>query len=189
MDTHHQRVSLMISAARGGSSVAASALMPLVYNQLRGLAGRYLKGERTNHTLQPTALVHEAYLRLVGPEDLGFENKTHFFALAASMMRRILVDHARKKNAGKRWDPNHRVELTDNIEFNPDRPEQFLALEDALAALERLDPRQSKIVELHFFGGLTFEEIGEVVKANTRTVQRDWSIARLWLHQQLSVGS
>jgi RNA polymerase sigma factor (TIGR02999 family) len=178
----------MISAARGGSAVAASALMPLVYNQLRGLAGQYLRDEEANHTLQPTALVHEAYLRLLGPDDLGFEDKTHFFALAASMMRRILVDHARRKHAAKRWDGSKRVELTEKIQFRPDRPEDFLSLDKALARLEEFDPRQSRIVELHFFGGLTFDEIAHVVQLTPRTVQRDWSIARVWLHRQLTEG-
>jgi RNA polymerase sigma factor (TIGR02999 family) len=162
--------------------------MPLVYNQLRGLAGQYLRKERSNHTLQPTALVHEAYLRLLGPDDLGYEDKAHFFALAATMMRRILVDHARRRQAGKRWDSRQRMELTDQIEFRPDRPDNFLALDDAIAKLEEFDPRQSKIVELRFFGGLTFEEIARVVKVAPRTAQRDWSIARVWLYRQLTEG-
>lgn len=179
----------MLSAARNGSAVAASALMPLVYNQLRGLAGQYLRKERPNHTLQPTALVHEAYLRLLAPDDLGFGDKAHFFALAATMMRRILVDHARKRQAGKRWEGNQRVELTEQLIFRPDHPEDFLALDEAMAKLEELDPRQSKIVELHFFGGLTFEEIAHVMQLTTRTVQRDWSVARVWLHRQLTEGS
>jgi RNA polymerase sigma factor (TIGR02999 family) len=178
----------MISAARSGSAVAASALMPLVYDQLRGLAGQYLRNERVNHTLQPTALVHEAYLRLLGPDDLSFEDKAHFFALAAGMMRRILVDHARRKQATKRWNGMKRVELTDKIEFRPDRPEDFLALDHAMEMLEEFDPRQSTIVELHFFGGLTFEEIAHVVQLTPRTVQRDWAIARVWLHRQLTEG-
>jgi RNA polymerase sigma-70 factor (ECF subfamily) len=188
MDAHHKRVSLMLSAARNGSAVAASALMPLVYNQLRGLAGQYLRKERSNHTLQPTALVHEAYLRLLGPDDLGYEDKAHFLALAAITMRRILVDHARKKQTEKRWGGHQQVELTEQIQFQPDRPEDFLALNDAIVKLAELDPRQSKIVELHFFGGMTLEEIAAVVKVTPRTVQRDWSVARAWLHRQLTVG-
>jgi RNA polymerase sigma-70 factor (ECF subfamily) len=177
----------MLSAARNGSAVAASALMPLVYNQLRGLAGQYLRKERCNHTLQPTALVHEAYLRLLGPDDLGIEDKAHFLALAATTMRHILVDHARKKQTEKRGGANLQVPLTEKIELRPDRPDEFLALDDAISKLADLDPRQSKIVELHFFGGMTFEEIAEVVKVTPRTVRRDWSVARVWLHRQLTL--
>jgi RNA polymerase sigma factor (TIGR02999 family) len=188
MDTLDQRVSLMLTAARGGSAVAASALMPLVYNQLRGLAGQFLKNERPGHTLQPTALVHEAYLRMIKPDDASYEDKTHFFALAARVMRQILVDHARKTQSGKRWGGQHRVNLDECMEFSAERPEDFLALDAAIARLEKFDARQSKIVELHFFGGLTFEEISHIVNVAPRTVKRDWSVARAWLHRQLTEG-
>jgi RNA polymerase sigma factor (TIGR02999 family) len=160
---------------------AESKLLALVYRELRRIAGQCFRGERNDHTLQPTALVHEAYLRLVGPAGVQWQSRSHFFAVAAQTMRRILVDHARSRNTQKRGGPEIRVDLPEELMISDERSEQLLQLDDALSRLAGFDPRQSKIVEMRFFGGLTEEEIAEVLGVSTRTVKRDWSMARAWL--------
>lgn len=173
-----------------GDQDALQKLMPIVYEELRRLAGHYLRLERPNHTLQPTALVHEAFLRLVGQKEVIWQNRAHFFGIAAQMMRRILVDHARRRAAAKR-DAGLRVELTQpGAEEAFDREPELLALDEALTHLEALDPRQARIVELRFFGGLTVEETAEVTGVSARTVKREWRTARAWLRRELdSAGS
>jgi RNA polymerase sigma factor (TIGR02999 family) len=157
--------------------------MPLVYTELRKLAASYLRVERPDHTLQPTALVHEAYLRLVDQRSVNWQNRAHFFGIAAQMMRRILVDHARRRQAAKRDGATYRL-YTSEEEATARDPE-LLALDEALSGLEALDARQARIVELRFFGGLTVEETAEVAGVSPATVKREWRTARAWLAREI----
>ena len=169
-----------------GDQAALEQLMPLVYSELRRLASNYLRRERGEHTLQPTALVNEAYLKLVDQRNPKWQNRTHFFGIAAQLMRRILVDHARQHQAVKRGGAEQqRISLT-GAEALAQQPEvDLLALNEALDELAKMDPQQSRIVELKFFGGLSIEEIAEVLGIGHATVERDWKLARAWLRRQL----
>ena len=169
-----------------GDQAALEQLMPLVYSELRRLASNYLRRERGEHTLQPTALVNEAYLKLVDQRNPKWQNRAHFFGIAAQLMRRILVDHARQHQAVKRGGAEQqRISLT-GAEALAQQPEvDLLALNEALDELAKMDPQQSRIVELKFFGGLAIEEIGEVLGIGHATVERDWKMARAWLRRQL----
>jgi RNA polymerase sigma factor (TIGR02999 family) len=173
-----------------GDPQALEALIPLVYEELRRLAASYLRSERPGHTLQPTALVHEAYLRMLGQKNVLWQNRTHFFGIAAQMMRRILIDDARRRSAAKRDGGPLRVDLDvlENGEASVDRATELLALDRALEQLEKLDPRQARIVELRFYGGLTVEETSEVAGISTATVKREFRIARAWLRQELDAS-
>src|SRR4051812_17925655 len=166
---------------RQGDGAAESRVLTLVYRELRRTAARFLARERPDHTLQPTALVHEAYLRLAGSGEVEWQNRAHFFAVAAQIMRRILVDHARSRVAGKRGGPKVQMELPEALLVSSQRSESVLDLDLALSKLAEFDPRQSKVVEMRFFGGLTEEEIGEVLGVSARTVKREWRLARAWL--------
>jgi RNA polymerase sigma factor (TIGR02999 family) len=167
----------------GGDRKALDQLMPFVYEELRKLAASYLREERPNHTLQPTALVNEAYLRLTGQKNVTWQNRAHFFGIAAQMMRRILVDHARKRQAAKRDASAWKV-ATAEIDGSDNAPE-LLALDRALEELEQLDPQQARVVELRFFAGLTVEETAEVAGISPRTVKRDWRTAKAWLAREI----
>lgn len=169
-----------------GDRGALDEMLPLVYGELRRLAAYYLNKERSDHTLQPTAVVHEAYLRLVDQKRVDWKNRAQFLGLAAEMMRRILVNHARDRAASKRGGHAQRVSLSlaDNLFEQPDI--DMLALDDALVELAQLDPRKSRIVELKFFGGLTTQEIAEVEDVSTRTVERSWALARAWLYRAIT---
>jgi RNA polymerase sigma factor (TIGR02999 family) len=146
-----------------------------------------VRGERPEHTLQATALVNEAYLRLVPQEGRGWEDRAHFFAVASRLMRQILVEHARSRQAGKRGgEVAAKLPLDEALEFSPSRSRELIELDNALDSLERLDPQQARVVELRFFGGLTVEETAEVLGISPRTVKRDWRVARLWLHHEMS---
>ena len=164
---------------------AANRLMPLVYDQLRELAQRYLARERADHTLQPTALVHEAYLKLVNQSRVDWNGRTHFFAIGAQMMRRILVDHARTAQRQKRGGGRQRVTLEEGLVADR-QDEDILALNDALERLETLDTRQAKIVELRFFGGLTVAEVARELGLSKRTIENEWTMVRAWLRRELS---
>jgi RNA polymerase sigma factor (TIGR02999 family) len=168
-----------------GDRGAMDRLMPIVYDELRRLAAGYLKGERRDHTLQPTALVHEAYLRLVRQDRVEWQNRAHFFGIAARMMRRVLVDHARRRQAGKRDAGGFRltVQVGDALEVS--RDPELLELDEALVRLERLDVDQARVVELRFFGGLTVEETATVLGISTATVKREWRTARAFLRQEM----
>jgi RNA polymerase sigma factor (TIGR02999 family) len=168
----------------GGNRQALERLMPLVYGELRKLAASYLRAERADHTLQPTALVHEAYLRLVDQRSVNWQNRAHFFGIAAQMMRRILVDHARRRQAAKRDGATYRLQTEPGLE-DVDRDPELLALDEALTGLETLDVRQARIVELRFFGGLTVEETAEVTGISPATVKREWQTARAWLAREI----
>ncbi len=169
-----------------GDADAPARLMPLVYDELRRQARRFLAKERGSHTLQPTALVHEAYLRLVDQTRINWQNRAHFFGLAANMMRRVLVDHARAHATGKRGGAAQRLSIDDVQIPLEQRAASLVALDEALEKLAGFDGRKAKIVEMRFFGGLTDDEIAEVLKVSSRTVLRDWRAARLWLYRELS---
>jgi RNA polymerase sigma factor (TIGR02999 family) len=169
-----------------GDLAARDMLIPLVYDELRRVAGRCLAGQRHDLTLQPTALVHEAYLRLTKQDQVSWQNRMHFFAVAARMMRQILVDHARRQAAAKRGGNALTIELTDVAEAGKSAPIDLIALDDALERLAALDSRQSQIVELRFFGGLSIEETSQVVNISPATAKREWATARIWLYRTMS---
>jgi RNA polymerase sigma factor (TIGR02999 family) len=171
-----------------GDRRAADKLLPLVYDEFRALARHYLAQERMNHTLQPTALVHEAYMKLVDQTRVDWQGKSHFFAVAAQAMRRILVDHARSRQREKRGGGRARVVLDEAVALSPQKDEDVLALDEALEKLARLDARQAKVVELRFFGGLSVEEVAEALGVSKRTVEGDWTFARAWLSRELREG-
>lgn len=181
-------VSALLSKWQAGDSEALRSLVPLVYADLRRLAHQCLRKERPGHSLQSTALVHEAYMRLAQREKVYFESRSSFFAVSAQLMRQILVDHARGRRAAKR-DGGVRLVLDDTIALPFAREIDVVSLDDALKELARLDPRQGKIVELRFFGGLSIEETSEVLGLSAATVKRDWAIARLWLRKQMARSS
>ncbi len=182
-----RRVTELLVEWRAGNEDALQALVPLVYRELRAVAHRYLRYERRSHTLQSEALVHEAYLRLIDQRAPATENRAHFVAVAARLMRQILVDHARSHQAVKRGTGQH-VELTLGIDVPQSRPVDVVALDDALDALSRRDPQQSRIVELRFFGGLTIEESAAALNISPATVKRDWAVARAWLSREMKKG-
>ena len=171
---------------REGESDAAARLMPLVYEELRRLARDYLRRERGDHTLQPTALVHEAYLRLVDNSSVSWQSRAHFYGIAAKLMRRILVDHARARNAEKRGGLVPKVPLDEARDLPPAATNDLVALDGALEDLARTYPRKSEVVELKFFGGLDAAEIAEVLQVSRKTVLRDWQFAKLWLCRELA---
>ena len=170
---------------KSGDQESLHVLLPLVYSELRRLAQHHLRGERSDHTLQSTALVHEAYLRLVKPGSGRFESRGHFFALASQLMREILVDHARIRRAAKR-DGGSRLTLDEAAELSEPKGVDLLALNDALNQLSKMSSRQGRIVELRFFGGLSIEETSEFLGVSSATVERDWTVARAWLRRELS---
>ena len=180
-----QPVSALLAKWQAGDAEALQALVPLVYNELRRLAHRYLQKERPDHILQSTALVHEAYLRLVKQSGKKFENRTHFFAICAQLMRQILVEYARNRRAAKR-DGGQTLTLDDTIALVKSKSVDVIALDDALEALAKLDPQLSRIVELRFFGGLSIEETSRVLAVSEATVKRDWTTAKVWLHHEMS---
>jgi RNA polymerase sigma factor (TIGR02999 family) len=168
-----------------GSDIAPAKLLPLVYAELRKLAGGYLQAERADHTLQATALVHEAYIRLVDWENVTWQNRAHFFALAAQVMRNVLVDHARERHAQKRGGRLTKLSLEEAISFPQQKEVDLIALDDALKELAEFDQTQSRIVELRFFGGLTIEETAEALRISPATVKREWTLAKAWLHKTI----
>ena len=169
-----------------GKREAADKLMPLVYPELRRIAKKYLSKERPDHTLQSTALVHEAYLRLVDQNEVNWKDRAHFFSLATQIMRHILVDHARARAADKRGGPAAKLPLEDVRLVPEERSMDLVALDDALQELAKIDPRKGQVVELRFFGGLSVEEIAEVLQVSTKTVARDWNFAKLWLYREVA---
>jgi len=180
-----QSVSALLAQWQAGNDEALHALLPLVYQELRRLAHRYLQKERRAHTLQSTALVHEAYLRLVKQDEKIFQNRAHLFAICAQLMRQILVEYARSRHAAKR-EGGYRLALDDRIELTKDRTVDLVSLDDALKGLAQLDAQQSRIVELRFFGGLSIEETAHVLKISPATVKRHWTTARVWLYREIN---
>jgi RNA polymerase sigma factor (TIGR02999 family) len=168
-----------------GKEGALEALMPVVYDELRRIAARFIQAEREDHTLQPTALVHEAYLRLVDQRTTNYQNRLHFYSLAATLMRRIIVDHARRRNASKRASGNV-IRLEPGMDAAIEQSEDVVRVDAALDQLAKLDPRQARVVELRFFGGLSTEETAQALGISERTVKREWAMARAWLHRELA---
>lgn len=182
-------VSLLLQEWRNGDSKALDALLPVVYKELRRLAHVHLQKERPDHTLQSAALVHEAYLRLIGLSAPQWESRAHFFAIAAGLMRQVLVDYARRHTAKKRGGSLGKVSLNDATTASRRKDVDIVALDDALKTLAKIDPRQSRVVELRFFAGLSLQEISDAMEIAPATVQRDWTAARAWLHREISRNS
>lgn len=186
MSTSPQAVTQLLVDWGNGDRQALEKLTPLVYQELKRLAARYLRRERREHTLQSTALVHEAWLRLIDQNHVHWQNRAQFFGIAAEMIRRILIDHARNRQAAKRGDGAIKLSLDDAL-ATPDRRDfDLVALDDALEDLAKLDPKQGKLVELRYFAGLSIEESAEVLGVSPATVKREWAVARAWLYRELS---
>ena len=185
--TTPEDITCLLQAWRDGDAAALAALTPLVYGELRRLAEQHMRRERPDHTLQATALVHEAFLRLTGGASIAWENRAHFFKAAARIMRHVLVDHARSRGYAKRGGGGLRISIEDGAAavLAEERAPDLVALDEALGRLERLDPRQHQVVELRFFGGLSVEETAEVLGVSAITVKRDWRSARAWLFAEL----
>lgn len=184
-----QNVTQLLIGWGRGDKEALDKLLPLVYDELRRQAARYLRRERAGHTLQTTALIHEAYLRLVDQKNVHWQNRAHFFGIAAQLMRRILVDHARTKKRAKRGGSDIRVSLDEATAVAKAQDLDVVALDEALERLAKIDEQQSRIVELRFFSGLTVEETAEVLSISPATVKRDWSMAKAWLHREIKYGN
>jgi RNA polymerase sigma factor (TIGR02999 family) len=182
-----KEVTVFLKAWSGGDRAAADRLMQLVYGEMRRLAASYLRHQRSDHTLQPTALVHEAYLKLIDVSQVDWQDRAHFFAVAAQTMRHILVDHARAIAADKRGGGAQKIALEDVVSLSSERQDvDLLALDEALQKLAEQDATQSRIVELRFFGGLTVEETAEVLRISPATVKREWATARAWLFRRIT---
>jgi RNA polymerase sigma factor (TIGR02999 family) len=181
-------VTSLLSEIRKGNQQAEARLIPLVYDELHRLAAHYMRHERPGHTLQTTALVNEAYLRLVRQREHNWQNRAHFFGLAAGLMRRILVDHARSHKRSKRGGDVGLVPLDEAMVFSPQQSLELIELDEAMNRLAQAHPRQQRIVEMRFFGGLSIEEIAEALAISPKTVKRDWSVARAWLHREIRGG-
>ncbi len=189
MDTGPGEITRLLGELREGKRDAEARLMEAVLPELKRRAASYLRGERHGHTLQTTALVNEAYLELTGRSQVDWKDGPHFFAVAAEAMRRILVDYARARNAAKRGGGRHKVELSEVMVISEDRLEEALAVDEALTRLAEWDPRQSRVVEMRFFGGLSEEDVAEVLGVSSKTVKRDWKVAKAWLHGELGKGA
>jgi len=184
-ETATQGATKLLQAWGQGQDSALGQLLPMVYGELRRIARHYMAGERTGHTLQTTALVNEAYLRLIDSRKVNWQNRTHFFAMSAQLMRRILVDHARSRRYQKRGGGAQQVTLDDDLILSAGQGKDLVALDDALKALEEVDARKSRVVELRFFGGLSVKETADVLKVSQDTVLRDWRLARSWLRREI----
>lgn len=183
------RITRLLLAARSGDQEAFDALLPLVYDELRGLARNRMRAERAEHTLSPTALVHEAYLKLLGYEDVAWQNRAHFFAVAARAMRQILVDHARRRTRQKRGGNRVRVTLEPRMRTFDPAPREIVDLDQALSRLEEEHERRARVVVCRFFGGMQVDETAEALGVSAATVKRDWAAARVWLNRELGNGS
>jgi len=188
MDPSTGEVTRLLKAMHDGDSDAAGNLLPLVYAELHRIAAAYMRRERDGHTLQATALINEAYMRLVG-EDIDWNNRAHFIGLAAHVMRRVLVDYARQHNAERRAGSLKRVEMKDDLAISPERLDEVLSLDEAMAKLAAKNPRQARVVELRYFGGLSVEQIAQILNVAPRSVKRDWALARIFLFRELNPGA
>ena len=178
-------VTSLLNRLAAGDQEAAAELVPLVYEELRRLAARCLRRERPGHTLQPTALVHEAYIKLTAQRNARWQSRAHFFAVASQAMRRILVDYARTQQRIRRGGKQQKVTLDEVVLVSPERTEELIAVHESLSRLEKLDPRQGRMVELRYFGGLTVEEVAHVLGVSSKTVIREWNTAKAWLYGDL----
>ena len=183
-----QNLTAILVAWSKGDEAALESLVPLVDQELRRIARHYLEGQGTGHTLETTALVNEAYLRLIDTKQVDWQNRAHFFAVCARIMRRILVDHARARQTAKRGAGQRSVSLEEALVVSPERTSDLVAIDDALSELSKMDPRRGQVVELRFFGGLTVEETAAALAISPATVMRDWTVARLWLMRELTRG-
>ncbi|HXS02434.1 MAG TPA: sigma-70 family RNA polymerase sigma factor [Pyrinomonadaceae bacterium] len=184
-ESNPPNITQLLAEWQHGDQSALDELYPLVYDELHRLARRYMSRERKGHTLQTTALINEAYVRLVGQKNVHWANRSHFFAISAQIMRRILIDHARRHAYAKRGGGAQQVSLEEAAVVTPDQSGELLRLDEALKSLAEMDPRRSQVVELRYFGGLNNEEIAGVLNVSENTVTRDWNMARAWLYQQL----
>ncbi len=182
------QVTQLLDDWSAGDREALDKLIPIVYAELRRQAVRYLQRERLGHTLQTTALIHEVYLKLIDQRDVRWQNRAHFFGIAAQLMRRILVDHARKHHAAKRGGSDIKLPLEEGMIVAEGKDVNLVALDEALERLAAIDPQQSRVVELRFFSGLSVEETAEVLGVSPRTVKRDWNVAKAWLRREISEG-
>ena len=189
MDSSPAEVTSLLNQLADGDQEAAARLVPLVYNELRRIAAARLRHERPGHTLQATALVHEAYMKLADQRDAKWQNRAQFFGVASQVMRRILVDYARGQQRLRRGGKQQRVVLDDVVLVSPDRTDELLTVNESLSKLEKLDPRQARVVELRYFAGLTIEEIAEVVGVSSKTVTRELNMAKAWLYGDLRQDS
>jgi len=176
---------MLLSALTNGEEGAASKLIPMVYDELHRLAGSYMRRERVDHTLQATALVNEAYLKLIEQRAVNWQSRAHFFGVAAQLMRRILIDYARGHTREKRGGEQKKVSLDEVFLFSEQQADELLAVDDSLNLLAKMDPRQARVVELRFFAGLSVEEAAEALGVSPKTVKRDWSVAKAWLYADL----
>ena len=188
-DPQPELTTSLLAQFGAGKPDAEAQLTPLIYRELRRLAAGYMRRERANHTLQATALVNEAWIRLVQQPQMTWQSRAHFFGIASKLMRQILVDHARRRSAAKRGVGAKQITLNDNLAAAPGQLMDVLVLDDALQRLNAIDARAAQIVEMHFFGGLSFEEMALVLGVSARTVKRDWRMARAWLHTDLAVAT
>lgn len=185
-DQSTSEVTQVLRRISKGEREAVEQLVPMIYDEFRALAGSYLRRESPGHTLQPTALVNEAFLKLVDQKNVDWQGRSHFFAVGAQAMRRILVDHARGKSREKRGGDRQKISLNEEITLSPQRDEDLLAVDEALVKLSKIDPRQARIVELRFFGGMTVQEVAEVLGVSKRTVEAEWTMVRAWLRRELT---
>ena len=181
-------ITLLLNQLTQGKAEAQEQLMLVIYRELRRLAGAHLRRERSDHTLQATALVNEAFLKLVENQNCTWQNRNHFFAIASTMMRRVLVDYARKRNRQKRGAGERPVEFEEEMFLSEQKSAEILELDNALERLYELEPRQVRVIELRFFGGLTVDQSADVLGVSPKTVKRDWNVARAWLHRDLKSG-
>jgi RNA polymerase sigma-70 factor (ECF subfamily) len=184
MNDDRSQTTRLLKAVHAGDQAAAERLLPLVYAELHRVANAYMRRERPDHTLQPTALINEAYLRLI-QEDVDWNSREHFIGFAAHVMRRVLVDYARARNADQRGGKRERVELHDQLAISPERLDEVSQIDEALDRLAKISPRQAKVVELRYFGGLSIDQIGATLGIAPRSVKRDWALARIWLFEEL----
>jgi RNA polymerase sigma factor (TIGR02999 family) len=189
IDETQQQITERLIAWNSGDAAALDDVINAVYQELRRMADRYLRLERPDHTLQPTALVHEAYFRLIDQTQVNWRNRAHFFGVAAQMMRRILVDYARTKKRDKRGGPARPLSIDEVMDVSKERAADLVVLDEALASLTEIDPRKGRVVELRFFGGLSVEETAEVLNVSPQTVLRDWKLAKAWLYKQIKSGT
>ena len=185
-DSDHD-VTVLLREWSGGNQQALTELLPIIYDELRRVAHQYLHREHTDQTLQTTALVHEAYLKLIDQRSVNWQNRAHFFAIAAQAMRRILIDNARRRTAGKRG-KGEKISLEDVATVSTQKHQSLLALDEALHELEKIDPQQNRIIELRYFGGLTIEETATAMDISPATVKREWAMARAWLYKALTTA-
>ena len=185
MESGSNEITRLLHKMQDGDPAAAERLLPLVYNELHRLAKACMRRERPDHTLQTTALINEAYLRLAG-DDVAWQDRAHFIGFAANVMRQVLVDYARAHHAQRRAGHMHRVELRDDLAVSPERLDEVASVDEALSRLASANPRQAHIVELRYFGGLSIEQIAQVLNLSPRSVKRDWSLARIWLFRELN---